>query len=345
MEFAAMNAKSGELGRGQVERSIYKAIDFLHQSQLSHGEFKTYASPDQEMRDQCILDSSPFATALVLYSIRPVSSPKVQEMTANGLRFLQEEMEGPGLWRYWSSRNQRHRLLPPDLDDTCCISFILKKNHRSLPPNRDIILANRNHEGVFYTWLTPRSSSPSLPVPEVADVLNREALLMLALSGQMDDVDCVVNANVLLYLGDNEDTKGAVGYLVDIVLNEKEDGCSHFYPGRLFLYYMLSRAYHEGVHSLKSVRVPVKDRVIRRQGKDGSFGNELLTALAVCTLLNFDSLTPEVPKAIAYLLKAQRKGGSWPMIPMYLGPAPYYGSEDLTTALCVEALARSHQLH
>ena len=25
---------------------------------------------------------------------------------------------------------------------------------------------------------------------------------------------------------------------------------------------------------------------------------------------------------------------------LYLGPAPYYGSEELTTALCVEALAR-----
>lgn len=339
-----MNTRSGELGRAEIERSISKAIDFLYQSQLPHGEFKTVASPDQEMRDKCVLDSSPFATSLVLYSLRSVSSPKVREMTANALRFLEEEMEGPGLWRYWSSRNQRHRLLPPDLDDTCCISFILERNQRPLPANRDIILANRNRQGAFYTWLAPRSGSTSSPVADVGDVLNPEALLMVALSGGMDDVDCVVNANVLLYLGDSEDTKAAVDYLVDVVLKEKEDGCSRFYPDRLSFYYMLSRAYREGVSSLDSVRVSVIERVVRAQDRDGSFGSELLTALAVCTLLNFDSLTSQLHQAVAYLLRAQREDGSWPRTPMYLGPAPYYGSQDLTTALCVEALARSRDL-
>lgn len=339
-----MKTASEGLDRVRVELSLSKALEFLHHSQLPYGEFRTYACPDDEMGEGCEFDSSPFATSLILYAISHVDSPIVHEMTAKALRFLQEEMEGPGLWRYWSSRNQRHRLLPPDLDDTCCISFVLKKNSIPLPANRDIILANRGREGLFYTWLAPRSSSTRLLDPDVAALLNREALLMLALSGQMDDVDCVVNANVLLYLGENDDTKGAVDYLVDIVLDGKEDECSHFYPDRICLYYMLSRAYLEGVHSLKSVRVPVKDRVVRTQDRDGSFGNELLTALAICTLLNFDSPAPELHEAIPYLLNAQRKDGSWPRIPMYLGPAPYYGSEDLTTALCVEALSRSRHL-
>ncbi len=331
------------LGGGQLEHSISAAIDFLYHSQLPHGEFKTYASPDQEMGEQCDFDSSPFVTSLVVYSIGLVGSPEVQEMTARALDFLQAEMEGPGLWRYWSSRSERHKLLPPDLDDTCCISFILKRNHRPVPSNRAILLANRNREGVFHTWLLPRPTSPSRPEDEVDYAVNREAVLLVSLSGMVDDIDCVANANALLYLGDSDDTRGVVDYLVDIVHNEKEDGCSNFYPDRLSLYYMLSRAYCDGVLSLEGVRVPVTDRVVRAQGKDGSFGNELLTALAICTLLNFNSPTSAIHEAVEYVLNAQREDGSWPRIPMFLGPAPYYGSEDLTTALCVEALAK-HRL-
>ena len=265
-------------------------------------------------------------------------------MTAKALGFLQEEMEGPGLWRYWSSRNQRHGLLPPDLDDTCCIAFVLAKNDKALLSNKDVILANRNRKGVFYTWLVPRSSSTSRATGDTDDVTTSEALLLLSVYGGIDDVDCVANANALLYLGDNADTRGAVDYLVETVLNEQEDGCSDYYPHRLSLYYMLSRAYSEGVLSLEGVRVPVIDRVLRMQNREGAFGNELLTALALCTLLNFHSPTPAMDEAVNHVLRTQRADGSWPRSPMFLGPAPYYGSEDLTTAFCVEALAKYRAL-
>ncbi len=331
-------------GAAELEHSVSRAIDFLYHSQLPYGEFRTYASPDQEMGDKSRFDSSPFVTSLVLLCISHVTGPKAQEMTAKALGFLQEEMEGPGLWRYWSSRNERHRLLPPDLDDTCCISFILKSNHVAVPPNRDVVLANRNSEGAFYTWVVPRSTAPSAEAADSGYEVNPEALLTVVLSGAVDNIDCAVNANVLLYLGEGEETKQAVDYLVDIVLEGKENGCSDFYPDRLSFYYMLSRAYGHGVLSLESIAFPVTDRVKQRQVDDGSFGNELLSALATCTLLNFGRATAAVDKAVEYLVRAQREDGSWPRRAMFLGPAPYYGSEELTTALCVEALARYRML-
>ena len=335
-----MNGSSTKLDAAELEHSVSRAIDFLYESQLPYGEFRTYASPDQEMGDQSRFDSSPFVTSLVLHCVSTVDTPRAQEMRARALGFLQEEMEGPGLWRYWSSRNRRHKLLPPDLDDTCCISFILKSNHVSVPPNRDIILANRNGDGIFYTWVVPRSTSPSPGAGGLDYEVNPEAVLTVVLSGAVDNVDCAVNANVLLYLGESEDTKKAVDYLVGMVLEGKENGCSDFYPDRLSFYYMLSRAYCHGVLSLESIALPVTDRVSRSQVDDGSFGNELLSALAMCTLLNFGRVTPAAGRAVEHLLKAQREDGSWPRRAMFLGPAPYYGSEELTTALCVEALAR-----
>ncbi len=339
-----MNASSTKLGAAELEHSVSRAIAFLYHSQLPYGEFRTYASPDQEMGDQSRFDSSPFVTSLVLHCIHNVDTPKAQEMRARALGFLQEEMEGPGLWRYWSSRNRRHKLLPPDLDDTCCISFILKSNHVAVPPNRDVILANRNSEGVFYTWVVPRSSSPSAEAGDSGYEVNPEALLTVVLSGAVNNVDCAVNANVLLYLGESVDTKQALDYLVGMVLEGKENGCSDFYPDRLSFYYMLSRAYCHGVLSLDSIALLVTDRISQSQLDDGSFGNELLSALATCTLLNFGRVAPEADRAVEYLVRAQREDGSWPRRAMFLGPAPYYGSEELTTALCVEALARYRRL-
>jgi hypothetical protein len=323
-------------------QAISNAIDFLHRNQLPYGEFRTYASSDPEMKSECRFDSSPFATPLVLYSLSFSPDDRVQAMTTKALDFLTAEMEGPGLWRYWSSRNPRHRQLPPDLDDICCISHILKQNGRPLPNNREIILANRNEEGSFFTWLAPRTTAP----PELKDTINRligaDTLLTILLSGTVNDVDCGVNANVLLYLGEDGETRKAIGYLVGVVLDDKEDECSHFYPDRLTFYYMLSRAYFGGVSSLVEAKSAVLDKLVPMQDGNGSFGTALLTALAACTLLNFDYRTQALHGAIEYLVASQEKDGSWPRSPLFLGPAPYYGSEELTTALCVEALSRTN---
>jgi len=291
-------------------------IDFLYQSQLPYGEFRTYACSDEEMRTDCYFDSSPFVTTFVLYSINFVDDPKAKDMMEKAIHFFLEEMDSRGLWKYWTSRNDRN--INPDLDDTSCISYILVKNRIPFESNLDIILANRDDQGRFYTWVRDP---------------DRE-----------NDIDCVVNANVLLYLGENKDTRETCQYLNKVVSDGQEDSCSPYYPGRLFLYYMLSRAYFNGASCLHTSRDLIVERVISMQEDDGSFGNELSTALAACTLLNFDDHGPSVFEAIEYILGAQAKDGSWPRAVFFLGPAPYYGSEELTTAICIEALVRYQSL-
>ena len=335
-----MHAVSSRLSRTQLKHSVSKAIDFLYHSQLPYGEFRTYASPEESMEETFSFDSSPFVTSLVLYSISFIDNPRVREMTSKALDFLLDEVEGHGLWSYWSSRNPRYKLLPPDLDDTCCISYVLRQKHRHLQSNTEIILANRNCDGQFHTWLVPRATFETELAEEINRVVHPSALLFLLLSAKVDDVDGVVNANVLFYLGENENTKKAIDYLVDIVLNETEGNCSRFYIDRHSFYYMLSRAYFSGVLSLEKTKESVISRIIPMQNNDGSFGNELLTALIACSIFNFDSQMPTLSKAIRYLLRTQKEDGSWRRLPMFLGPAPYYGSEELTTAFCVEALER-----
>lgn len=300
----------------RLEHAISAGIDFLYQSQLPYGEFKTYACSNEEMTTDCFFDSSPFVTTFVLYSTSFVDDPKVKGMTEKAISFFLDEMESPGLWRYWTSRNDKS--IDPDLDDTSCISYILVRNEVPFESNLDVFLANKDDQGKFYTWVR----DPDRP----------------------NDLDCVVNANVLLYLGENEDTKGTCQYLNTIVSDHQEDNCSPYYPDRLSFYYMLSRSYFNGISCLQVSRDPVVERVISAQKDDGSFGNDLFTALAVCTLLNFDNQSPSAHKAVKYILNAQMENGSWSKSVFFIGPAPspylYFGSEELTTAFCIEALAR-----
>lgn len=327
------------------KQAISNAVDFLRASQLTHGEFRTYAWSDDSHREICQLDSSPFVTALVLHSLRYLRDDRVGEMTTKALDMLCGEMEGRGLWRFWSSRHPLHRMLPPDLDDTCCISSVLRQYGRSVPPNRDFILANRNDKGIFYTWMAVRANAPADFVSEMEELVDRGAALILAFKGVLDTVDCVVNANVVLDLGESAETKPAIDYLIRIVSEEKQAECSPYYFDPLSFYYMVSRAFANGVKALGETRERIVERVISSQGADGSWGNALLTALAVCTLLNFANRGPGLERGIEYLMQIQRQDGSWEKIAMFLGREPYYGSEDLTTALCVQALQRTAKLH
>lgn len=315
-------------------------MDFLCRSQLEHGEFRSYASSDDTRPETCLLDSSPFITSLILYSIGFWQHDQVQAVRTKALDFLCAEMEGRGLWRFWSSRNKLHEFLPPDLDDTCCIAFVLKKYGRFVPPNQDLLHANRNGEGIFYTWFAPRANTPPESVGEIQSLVNASAPLILSFLGELDDIDCAVNANVILYLGEIAQTKQALDYLIKLVLDEQQGTCSRYYLHPLSFYYMLSRAYANSASSLRVTADPIKSRVFSAQADEGSWGNELLTALAGCTLLNFASRGAGLDRAIEYLIRSQRDDGSWRRIPMFLGRSAYYGSEDLTTALCVELLAR-----
>lgn len=333
----------------ELKRSLTRAINFLERNQLNDGEFQTefdrkYENPNQE--EELVSDSSPFITSLVLYSLSFLRhETKVQQITKKGLSFLLEEMEPGGLWRYWSSKNKKHNSIPPDLDDICCASYVLKMNNILIPKNIRIILENRNDQGIFYTWVLPRSVRGA--------ILNFITLgKALSYSNEIwnltdkDDICNAVNANVLLYLGETQQTRTVIKYLIELVLKEEEDSFLSFYNHKLSFYYMLSRAYFCGVHSLGVLKIPVINQVLSLQKDDDSFGDELLTALAVCTLLNFNHQTSNLDRAIDFLIKTQQLNGSWRRVPMYGGQLDkkLFGSAELTTALCVEAIARYRSL-
>jgi hypothetical protein len=59
----------------------------------------------------------------------------------------------------------------------------------------------------------------------------------------------------------------------------------------------------------------------------------------VCSLVIFGNKdVTRLRDAARYLEEQQSANGSWRRVAMFCQPGRYYGSEELTTALCLEAL-------
>jgi hypothetical protein len=302
------------MSAGSLPDAIGRAVGFLANRQLPYGEMRVDRAGDRRLREPAF-ESSPYGTTYVLHSLSFADDPRIADVAARGRRFLAEEMEPPGLWRYCSSRNPK--TLPPDLDDTACAALILRQVHDEvrLGLHLRVILANRGADGLFRTFLTDGGNN----------------------------VDAVVNANVLCYLGEREETGAACEYLLDVVAHGREPTSSVYGVDDLSFYYVLSRAYDRGVLSLAPCRERVVSAIAGRRRPDGSFGDELATALAVATLCNLGGGdTDDLGGAASFLVSRQRSDGSWPRASFYVDFAGgFYGSDELTTAFAVEALART----
>ena len=84
--------------------------------------------------------------------------------------------------------------------------------------------------------------------------------------------------------------------------------------------------------------------MLATQSRDGDWGHDLATALAVNALINFGYNGPAAEHAIAVLLNNQNDHGYWPNNMFFRYDDSYYGSPDLTTAVAVEALNSYRQL-
>ncbi|HFC11872.1 MAG TPA: hypothetical protein ENJ56_03435 [Anaerolineae bacterium] len=329
----------------EIDACIRQAVDFLATQQLPSGEFVTYRARDAAMTVEVSADSSVFPTALIGHSLQFI--PQAAPMLDRAADFLLAAMERGGIWRYWTKQHEHHHVIPPDMDDIVCISALLRDLNRPIPDNIPLILANRNRDGLFYTWFFPRLSTWQHPT--LWSILlcesnlrpSRSMFWRINESGK-NDVDCVVNANLLFYLGQRRETEPVIDWLIEIIDQGQEACCDKWHLNRFTFYYMLSRCFAAGVTRLEAAREEIIGRIEQATHPDGSIGTTILeTALAVCALHNFNVTTNNLSKAVDAICNAQQIDGSWPRHVMYYGgPAKYWGwgSEALTTAYCLEAI-------
>jgi hypothetical protein len=125
-----------------------------------------------------------------------------------------------------------------------------------------------------------------------------------------------------------------------VIINDKIDSSYVYFPNSLTIYYLISRAFYNGASKLSKSALKVIENIKRLQEKDGSIVSPLNTAYAVCTAINYGIEGDFLKSAIEYLISTQSQDGSWTKERFCDGGVYYYGSEELTTALCLEAMSR-----
>ncbi|MYB52533.1 MAG: hypothetical protein F4X77_10105 [Acidobacteriia bacterium] len=266
----------------------------------------------------------PFVSALCVLALESCDEARAGAMCRATKKYLADTIEYPGFWRYYSH-------LPHDLDSTALCSLVIG-NHPWILLRRNVprILENRDEEGRFLTWVLAEDE------PDVVSKFRLES-------------DPVVNANVIAYLGDHRETKASQRWLEALLREGGVEGSSKWYPDAVAIYYAIARAVIRVQPALDRLRPMLADRILGLSDKSGGFGNVLQTAQAVSALGSLGGLaSSDAEHHVERIMNAQREDGSWPELLAFgdqflkwgaVGRIGH-GSEAVTSAFCIEALAR-----
>ena len=269
-------------------------------------------------------EKPPFVSAFCVLALECCEEARAKAMCAATKAYLVNAIEHPGFWRYY-----RH--LPQDLDSTALCSLVID-THPWILLGRNIprILANRDEEGRFMTWVLE---------DDEPDVVSRFRL----------EADPVVNANVIAYLGDCPETRDAQRWLEALITDGKLKGSSKWYPDEVAICYATARAVMRAQPALDRLRPILADRILGLRDDKGDFGNLLQTAQTVSALDNVGCLDRiDAKRQVERFTSSQREDGSWPEL-LAFGDQTLkwgtvgqigHGSEAVTSAFCIEALER-----
>ena len=265
-----------------------------------------------------------FVSAFGLLALESCDEPRAQAIRAATRAYIADTIEYPGFWRYY-----RH--LPQDLDSTTLCSLVLGDHPWvALGRNVPVILANRDEEGRFLTWVLAEGE------PDVVSRFRIEA-------------DPVVNANVIAYLGVHPETTDALRWLEGLVAGKRLGGSSKWYPHTASIHYAIARAVVRAQPALDGLRPKLAESILELREEQGGFGNILHTAQALSALDDIGCLDRlDAKREMERFIVSQHEDGSWPELLAFgdqtlkWGVAGQIGhaSEALTTAFCIEALER-----
>lgn len=307
----------------------------------------TYWGPDEKLQEWCVPDSVTFMTSLIANALIPFKNePKVATLLKRSANFLQYQIMRGGVWQFFTKWHKAFKYSAPDVDDTALASLFLQNMNIGAPNNLPMLLANRNKEGLFYTWFTWRVNFSFhknywlLLLREFKEPI-RTLLYWKRNEITRNDLDAVVNANVLLYLGYREVTAPIVKFIINIIKADKETQYDRWYQNPIVIYYFISRLFSLNIQELEQIRSNLTEKLLTAIQKSNDFYNtDLEMALALSGLINLGYKSPLLNEIAKKLIEAQKHNGEWRRNFLYVVPSYSFGwgSEEVTTAFCIEAL-------
>lgn len=334
--------------RAEVEGALARARRFFLERQRPNGEFVVKFHLANEagalLREE--FDSSAFVTMYLSHAVLSDGTPEILACVRRAAAFLDAERNGAGVWRYFGRSSRFWKVAPCDADSTSGVLLLREALALAGPDTRRMLLENRDRRGRFYTWFTPgnvRSLNAQYWWFVLRDLnLARLYFFWRRTWAHRRDVDVVVNANVVRYLGEGRATSGASEWILETVRVGAEERRDKWYQDRATLYHAMGRAYHSGIRAFGEVRDPIAERIAERAGVDGCIGGcALHTALSAAALCYFGFSGDLLDRAVSSLLSSQDDEGGWPSHPYFYGGwkrLAWWGSREVTTAFAIEAL-------
>ena len=335
-----------------LEKAINQGLGFLAQHQYPNGEFCCYIAADEPMQGWCVTDNTVFTTSVIASCLLAIpNTPTTESILTKATVFISYQMHNAAVWKFFSNTHRLQKVIPYDADSLAFASSFLQTRGNRIPEkaNKPVLLANRSRKGLFYTWFILR---PKLHFNKTLWRLGLTRLLTPissllfwpAYEASRNDIDLGVNASILYYLGEIPETKQVIEELIKVIHQNNENNCDKWYRNPFTIYYLISRAYDKGVKGLQPVATPIIERIIATASKDGQLGKSILdTALGIITLVNLEHNSKALQKSVDFIIKKQQPNGEWPRWLYYYGGPKLlmgWGSEELTTAFCLEAIAK-----
>lgn len=111
----------------------------------------------------------------------------------------------------------------------------------------------------------------------------------------INDIDCVVNANILTALAEygeanSKEAVQSLNWIIKMIDKKKCNSCGYYYPSCFSLFYALSKAVSKGVEVSKETIQKITDQLITSQRNDGSWEDEMKGNELHCSLYALNAL-------------------------------------------------------
>ncbi len=315
-----------------LDKTIKQSIDFLDQEQQEDGSFLSYSSSIQNNFSKAKKYHSTFPASLILNclcscsdALQCVATSKIKQIKQRLVKFLLSQKSNHWSFNYWTRDSKETKTMPypDDLDDTfVALAGIFRAQPKLIDGSAmakivTVLTSVEEKEGGPYkTWIVPKAAEKV-----------------------WKDVDLAVNSNVAYFLSLQKVSLKNINKLIEKAI-DNENYTSPYYPSIYPVIYFISQYYRgDKVNQ-------IRDFLLSKRDQKGGWGNVLNTALAVSALLNFGIDRRELEKSVEYLTepRTMRYGAqAFCLDPAIKGKKQTAGSRALTTAFCLEALAKYSQ--
>ena len=340
--------------------SIHKGLNYIVSRQTASGEFPSYISRDEDCVD-LHLDGTIFpsiVTGMTLKDIQRdfsvVDSTGLNQALNKLERFVLANQRYDSIWSFWNKTNLFFHLQPADIDDTVCASLFLQDKYPAIAENKSIFSSLGKRNGMYHTWLVPRLRNVLSSAGRAHNARFRlHPLKMIqffkSTEASYHDADLVVQANVLLYLGDCESTASVKQVIEEYILAGNDQLVDKWYHRHLYFLMLIAKCAAHNIQFSAECINQIKNQLHNTWSPQKLiYGADILDSAFAMTALSYLKVSVQ-KEAITTLKDSQQEDGSWGNHILFYGgqqcrsKAMHVGwtSESMTTAFCVEALLRS----